>query len=81
MLDDASRELTLAAGSLAYKISSLTLLGQVKWMPAKAAEALATYFKALHSENIHGDEQIALHYEIAKAYLAMVCEERSAQLF
>ena len=30
MLDDASRELSLSAGSPAYKISSLTLLGQCK---------------------------------------------------
>ena len=81
MLDDASRELSLAAGSPAYKISSLTLLGQCKMDAGKSAEALATYFKALHSENIHGDEQIALHYEIAKAYLAMGVKTEARSYF
>ena len=81
MLDDASRELSLSAGSPAYKISSLTLLGQCKMDAGKAAEALATYFKALHSENIHGDEQIALHYEIAKAYLAMGVKNEARNYF
>jgi len=81
MVDDASRELSLAAGSPAYKITSLTLLGQCKMDAGKAAEALATYFKALHSENIHGDEQIALHYEIAKAYLAMGVKNEARSYF
>jgi tetratricopeptide (TPR) repeat protein len=47
----------------------------------KSAEALAIYFKALHSENIHGDEQIALHYEIAKAYLAMGVKNEARTYF
>ena len=77
MLDDASRELSLSAGSPAYKISSLTLLGQCKMDAGKAAEALATYFKALHGENIHGDEQM-LH--CGKSVPCHGCEERR-QLF
>lgn len=81
MLDDASRELTLAAESPAYRISSLTMLGQCKIQGNKAAEALATYFKALHSENIHGDEQISLHYEIATAYLKMGVQSEARNYF
>ena len=81
MLDDAVRELTLAAESPSYRISSLTMLGQCKMQGEKAAEALATYFKALHSENIHGDEQISLHYEIATAYLKMGVKEEARSYF
>ncbi|MBT6489933.1 MAG: tetratricopeptide repeat protein, partial [Deltaproteobacteria bacterium] len=81
MLDDATRELTLAAESPAYRISALTMLGQCKMQGDKAAEALATYFKALHSENIHGDEQISLHYEIATAYLKMGVKTEAQSYF
>jgi len=81
MLNDASRELSLAAESPAYKISSLTMLGQCKIADDKAAEALATYFKALHSQNIHGDEQISLHYEIANAYLIMGVKNEARSYF
>ena len=81
MLDDATRGLTLAAESPPYRISSLTMLGQCKMHGDKAAEALATYFKALHSENIHGDEQISLHYEIATAYLKMGVKTEAQSYF
>ena len=81
MVSDAIRELSLSAGSPAYKIASLTMLGQCQLEAGSAPEALATFFKALHSGNIHGDEQIALHYEIARAYLSMGVKTEAKSYF